>query len=241
MLLSKKNFILATVLISCLIIFLFSPDSTSNYQTNPKQKNTNLENITKNQNLDLFKNIWNIKSKKINQILKNSNYPIVKNNIKENTNVKNTTKNILPALKSIEVQNKENPLSLENILAEVENLEVENLPIQSHSEKCFVCSKKNKRGEDSLNEYAAVIGFSSWEEYSLSEQYQLAKDYFLANQDPLLKQETPPSACPFVLASLGGPICSCEDRSCFTETAYGRYYHCLGPCCCVCCWICCGR
>lgn len=133
-------------------------------------------------------------------------------------------------------------LSLETILAEVGNL-ASDLKLEfetiRQSENCSTCGQEDN--------YYLSMEYSSWEEYSLSEQYHLAENYYLANQDSFSEKnpslrDSSPSICAAILASPGGGTpCSCDYAmgTCYQDTPFGRYYHCLGLCCFACCVICC--
>ncbi|MEA2113342.1 MAG: hypothetical protein U9P63_01635 [Patescibacteria group bacterium] len=49
------------------------------------------------------------------------------------------------------------------------------------------------------------------------------------------------SICTTILASPGGGGCNCDNAMgpCYTDTPYGRVWHCAGLCCCACCPVCC--
>ncbi len=224
----KEFFILVLILASAFIISLTASDKPSN-QTNIK-KNISSADLSENQNApkSLFKQIWGL-----NQCSSETNESA-------DIEIKPTNENlsvIIEEQDQIVIQ--KDKISLEDILAEVENLSADLKTKLEKMEQDRNCPNCEQEDED-LKNYLLSIGYSSWEEYSLSKQYQSAKEYFLTNQESLLSQslsDTSPS-CQSILGSLSA-VCGCNDPSCYVDTAYGRVYYCAGPCCCVCCVICC--
>jgi len=140
--------------------------------------------------------------------------------------------------------------SLEDILAEAKNLSLKlKLEFEEYqSENCASCGQAEKEEQKKqLNDYALSIGYSSWEEYFYSEQYRLAEQEFFANKDQFLKENPPDSICAIIFAQAGGggggggTACDCDNAmgTCYQDTSSGRYYHCIGLCCCACCFMCC--
>jgi len=230
MLKSKELFILFFILISILIINFNdkSPSINDLEKTTETQKNE-LENLFINETQLLIKQPENT----------NSTPSTISN---ENTNPQEISliDKILNTFKDKENSIQETTtLSLETVLTEIKNMSLE---IESELDE----SVENKEKEINivLKNYLSSIDYSSWKEYSLSEDYYLAKEWFLINENSFKEEfENALPLCSTVLAVGAGGACSCDYAvgTCYQDTPYGRYYHCLGACCCACCIICCGR
>jgi len=140
MLLSKEKLTLIFVLIGCLIIFLFSPELVKNKQI---ENNDGEIKQVKNENIDLFKNIWSFNDQDTNKEIGIIN-SIIPNPTEENNNTQKT-----------ESPNPQNPIinimSIESVLSGIENLssdlklEFEN--IQEEQANCPTCAKIEKPSE----------------------------------------------------------------------------------------------
>jgi len=140
MILSKEKITLIFVLISCLIIAIFSPGLI-----NKKEIENNNKEIeqNKNENIDLFKNIWSFNSQETNEQIESAN-PIADSSLKEDNNTEDTRKT--------DTQNSSaSAISIKNILSQIENLssdlklEFEN--IQKEQAGCPTCAKTEKPSE----------------------------------------------------------------------------------------------
>ncbi len=216
----KELFILFLILISVLIINF----NNKNAEVNNLEKTTKTQ-TQKNELESLFINETHLL---IKQPENTESIPSTISN--ENTNPQETSLE--------DFVQETTTLSLETVLTEIKNMSLE------------IESELNEDREDReeeinfvLKDYLSSIGYSSWKEYSSSEDYYLAKEWFLVNKDSFKEEfENALPLCSTVLAVGAGGACSCDYAvgTCYQDTPAGRYYHCLGACCCACCPICCG-
>lgn len=235
MLKSKELFILFLILIGILIIN-FNAKNTEidnnlkkNFETQT-QKNR-LESLFINETHLLIKQPENTESIPLTISNKNTN-PQEVSLIDKVLNVLETKEDSIQ---------KTTILSLETVLTEIKNMssKIES-ELKENMEKNT--EEKEKEINTVLKDYLSSIGYPSWKEYSLSEDYYLAKEWFLINEDSFKEEfENALPLCSTVLAVGGGGACSCDYAvgTCYQDTPSGRYYHCLGACCCACCVICC--
>ena len=227
----RELFILLLILIGCLIINFTNKNPLINdlKTTETQTQKNELENLFINETQLLIKQPENT----------NSTPSTISN---ENTNPQEVSliDKILNTFKDKENSIQDpTTLSLETVLTEIKNMSLE---IESELDE----SVENKEEEINivLKNYLSSIEYSSWKEYSLSEDYYLAKEWFLINEDSFKEEfENALPLCSTILAVGAGGACSCDYAvgTCYQDTPYGRYYHCLGACCCACCVICCGR
>ena len=140
MFLSKEKITLILVLISCLIIAIFSPELVKNKQT---ENNDGEIKQIKNENIDLFKNIWSFNDQNTNKEIRIIN-SIIPNPTEENNNAQKT-----------ENSNPQNPIintmSIESVLSGIESLssdlklEFEN--IQEKQADCPTCAETEEQSE----------------------------------------------------------------------------------------------
>lgn len=216
----KELFILFFILISCLIINFNNNSSTNDFEktTETQIQKNELQSLFINETQLLIKQPENTESTP--STISNENINPQEISLEENL-IQNTT-----------------ALSLETVLTEIKNM---SLKIKSEVEKNT--DNREKEINIVLKDYLLSIGYSSWKEYSLSEDYRLAREWFLINQDSFKEEfENALPLCTTILAVGAGGACSCDYAAgtCYQDTPAGRYYHCLGACCCACCPICCG-
>ena len=222
MLYFKEKFIPAFILVSCLAIILFSYEWTDNKPIENINNNINQE---KTEKLSLFKN-----SQKIEQLTENQNTTTEQKIEEENTNIPETN---IPLIQDNTIKY----LTIEAVLAEIEDLSSKLVDRPQNSTTCSLCSANNEFLEEAL----LMVGFPSWEEYFSSEKFLQGLAYYKANENLFWKDEYSTSLCEDTLA-VGAGGCSCDnaDGPCYTDTSHGRIWHCAGLCCCACCAVCCG-
>jgi len=232
----KELFILFFILISCLIISFNNNSSTNDLEktTQTQTQKNELESLFINETQLLIKQPENT----------NSTPSTISN---ENTNPQEISliDKVLNTFEDKEenlVQNT-TPLSLETVLTEIKNISLKLKLKFENINNCTTCNEKENSVDFVLKDYLSSINYSSWKEYSSSKDYYLAKEWFLINEDSFKEEfENALPLCSTILAVGAGGACSCDYAvgTCYQDTPWGRYYHCLGACCCACCVICCG-
>ncbi|MBU2598853.1 MAG: hypothetical protein KKC53_06790 [Actinobacteria bacterium] len=229
-----------------MIIYFINPVQPTNDQEIKKEDiKTEQSQDSKNRiPLKLFGEIESIKLNDTINIISDifpNNSSSNKNQVPEEQTQNN--QNTEPQEQSIDYVNNElTSLSLNDILAEVEKMSAEMLLELENPETCKTCGNSDENNEW-LEKELLRMEYSTWEEYFSSENYKLGMEYYLRNKDALWNEEDSASLCAtvFLAASGGGGGCSCDNAMgpCYTDTAYGRIYHCGGACCCACCSVCC--
>ena len=235
----KEILILIFVILGCLAIFLFSPN-----QPNPEKEAFNYPDY-QNYQQSIPESLF----KETEEMITEQKEYFSQSQLTRELNLSPSQEKIAPFQDLFYPDDSQsgstangNKLSLEDILAQTENLSSDlKLEFEEiyQAVSCPTCSGCGQRpDQDSrLEEYLVSQGYSDWSEYASSQNYQTAEEYFQNNQNRLLRESF--SSYQTVYAQLGGGLCSCADPSCYVDTPHVRYYHCLGPCCCVCCVICC--
>ncbi len=139
MLFSKEKFTLIFVLISCLMIAIFSPGLINNKQI---ENNNKVVEQNKNEDISLFKNIWGFSSKDTNEQIEDADSII--SIIERNDNIQNTEE-ANPQNNTISI------ISIESVLSGIENLssnlklEFEN--IKEEQADCPTCTGTESSSE----------------------------------------------------------------------------------------------
>ncbi len=222
----KEKFIPVIILFGSLAIILFSYGWTNDEKPMEVNTNTNQEETEK---VSLFKSILSTKSQKTEKLTKSQ----------DNSNKQEQEINNPETPTSSDLINSVEYLTTESILSEIKSLSLSPSSYQPQDSKtCSLCSAN----EEYLEEALAMVGFLSWEEYFLSEDFKEGMAYYEANKELFWEDDYSTSLCENTLA-FSGPGCTCDNAEgpCYTDTPYGRVWHCGGLCCCSCCVVCCGR